>query len=250
MPAPGSGRRSSTSVAARACTPRGWPSRGYDVVLIDPVPLHVEQARARGCPEARIGDARALDRPDRSADAVLLMGPLYHLVDRDERLQAWREAARVVRPGGVVAAALDLAVRRADRRGRPRLRPRPGLRRGRAPVRGDGGHGADAGVGFTTAYFHHPDEIADEVADAGLELDAVYGIEGPGEWMADLDARPRRSGPPRRVARSGPDDRDRADACSVPAPTSWRSPDLGDRYAARRASRTWSKAVGSAAAGA
>ena len=26
--------------------------RGYDVVLIDPVPLHVEQARARGCPEA------------------------------------------------------------------------------------------------------------------------------------------------------------------------------------------------------
>ena len=45
------------------------------------------------------------------------------------------------------------------------------------------------GVGFTTAYFHHPDEIADEVADAGLELDAVYGIEGPGEWMADLDGR-------------------------------------------------------------
>ena len=163
--------------------------RGYGVVLIDPVPLHVEQARARGCPDARLGDARALDRPDRSADAVLLMGPLYHLVDRTERLQAWREAARVVRPGGVVAAALISRYAALI----------DGVARDFAldPVFDEVAHRCAAtgimaptkGVGFTTAYFHHPDEIADEVAEAGLELDAVYGIEGPGEWMADLDAR-------------------------------------------------------------
>jgi SAM-dependent methyltransferase len=175
-----------------------WLSeRGYDVVLIDPVPLHVEQARARGCPEARIGDARALDRPDRSADAVLVMGPLYHLVDRDERLQAWREAARVVRPGGVVVAALisrfsaviDGVVRDFM------LDPAIG-----EPIRRctETGILYAPRVAFTTAYFHRPDEIAAEVHDAGLELDAVYGIEGPGEWMADLDV--RLDDPARRAA--------------------------------------------------
>jgi len=35
---------------------------------------------------------------------------------------------------------------------------------------------------FTTAYFHRPDELAAEGRDAGLEIDAVLGIEGPGYW--------------------------------------------------------------------
>jgi hypothetical protein len=33
------------------------------------------------------------------------MGPLYHLLDRDDRVQAWREARRVVKPDGLVIAA-------------------------------------------------------------------------------------------------------------------------------------------------
>ena len=48
---------------------------------------------------------------------------------------------------------------------------------------------------FTTAYFHHPDELRDEVADAGLELEALFGIEGPGwllqEKVAEPDVRER-----------------------------------------------------------
>ncbi|TDD57050.1 SAM-dependent methyltransferase [Kribbella antibiotica] len=40
-----------------------------------------------------------------SFDAVLLMGPLYHLVTLDERRAALREARRVLRPGGVLVAA-------------------------------------------------------------------------------------------------------------------------------------------------
>jgi hypothetical protein len=57
---------------------------------------------------------------------------------------------------------------------------------------------AGPGTPFTTAYFHHPDEIAAEVTDAGLVLDGVFGIEGPAEWMADLD--PRLDDPARRDA--------------------------------------------------
>jgi hypothetical protein len=35
---------------------------------------------------------------------------------------------------------------------------------------------------FTTAYFHHPDELPKEVEDAGLDFEGLYGIEGPG-WL-------------------------------------------------------------------
>jgi len=35
---------------------------------------------------------------------------------------------------------------------------------------------------FTTAYLHRPEELAAEVADAGLALDGLYGLEGVG-WL-------------------------------------------------------------------
>ena len=86
--------------------------RGYQVHLVDPMARHVEQAlRAAGeqpaapLASATVGDARQLDRPDASVDAVLLLGPLYHLTDRADRIRALTEARRVLRPGGVLAAA-------------------------------------------------------------------------------------------------------------------------------------------------
>src|SRR5215212_4595989 len=52
---------------------------GYAVHLIDPVPLHVEQAQelaAAGSDSftVALGDARRLEAPDGSFDAVLLLG--------------------------------------------------------------------------------------------------------------------------------------------------------------------------------
>jgi ubiquinone/menaquinone biosynthesis C-methylase UbiE len=41
----------------------------------------------------------------RSCDAVLMLGPLYHLVTLAEREQAVREAARILKPGGLLFAA-------------------------------------------------------------------------------------------------------------------------------------------------
>src|SRR2546425_749697 len=69
----------------------------------------VEQAGLPAGPGRRIpaevGDARVLRAGDGSVDAVLLLGPLYHLTDRAERLQALDEARRVVRQGGPVFVA-------------------------------------------------------------------------------------------------------------------------------------------------
>jgi ubiquinone/menaquinone biosynthesis C-methylase UbiE len=92
---------------------------GYSVHLVDAMPLHIEQARQvasqPGTPPLAclsVGDARRLDFRDEIADAVLLMGPLYHLTERDDRLLALREAHRVLCPGGMVCA---VGISRADR---------------------------------------------------------------------------------------------------------------------------------------
>jgi len=78
-------------------------SLGYQVEHRDLMPLHVEQLTADAVEvpgiHTAVGDVRDLDLPDASVDAVLLLGPLYHLTDRAERVRALRECARIVRPG-------------------------------------------------------------------------------------------------------------------------------------------------------
>src|SRR5665647_1203516 len=72
--------------------------------------LHVQQAQQAddAQPEhrftAQVADARSIPEPDASADAVVLLGPLYHLTEQTERAAALLEALRVLKPGGVVAA--------------------------------------------------------------------------------------------------------------------------------------------------
>ncbi|HEX6353405.1 hypothetical protein [Actinophytocola sp.] len=40
--------------------------------------------------------------------------------------------------------------------------------------------------GFTTCYFHRPEEIRAEIADAGLTLVDLLPVEGMAQWMPDL----------------------------------------------------------------
>ena len=55
------------------------------------------------------GNALDLSRfPDESFDAVFLMGPLYHLMNEESRLQALREAARVLKKGGCLFSSFIL----------------------------------------------------------------------------------------------------------------------------------------------
>jgi SAM-dependent methyltransferase len=158
--------------------------RGYRVRVVDPVPEHVAAAAQVPGVTATVGDARQLPAPDASVDAVLLLGPLYHLPERADRVRAWREAARAVRPGGVVVGAsisryaslFDGFVR--DHFSDPRFRPLV------EHVLDEGTHTHIAGsIWFTTAYFHHPDEMPGEVAEAGLALQRRIAVEGP-VWIA------------------------------------------------------------------
>jgi SAM-dependent methyltransferase len=167
-------------------------TRGYQVHLIDIAPLHVELARKASArqPEAplasaEVGDARVLSWGTATADAVLLFGPLYHLTHRADRLQALVEAHRVLRPGGVLlAVAISRFASALD-----------GLRQGFLKeaqfadiVRRDlidGQHHNPTGKPeyFMDTFFHHPDELRGEVAEAGFTTATIYGVEGPG-WIA------------------------------------------------------------------
>jgi ubiquinone/menaquinone biosynthesis C-methylase UbiE len=164
--------------------------RGYTVHLVDPVALHVEQARAAHTKiTAEIGDARQLSQSGASVDAVLLFGPLYHLVDRPDRIRALAEARRVLRPGGWLfaaaisryAALLDLLVR-AGRLYEPGVLPVV-----RESVNTGVFHGTHNDL-FTTAYFHSPAGLGAEITEAGFQLRAVLGIEGPGFMLRDFEA--------------------------------------------------------------
>lgn len=167
-------------------------SLGYETHLVDPVPRHVNQARAnRAIASAAAGDARRLDWRDDSFDSVLMLGPLYHLTERPGRLTALREARRVLRKGGVLfAAAISRFASLLDSLVRGFIDdPRfvPVLERDLK----DGQHRNPTGDPnfFTTAFFHRPEELKEEVGEAGFSVIELAGIEGPA-WLArDFEAR-------------------------------------------------------------
>jgi ubiquinone/menaquinone biosynthesis C-methylase UbiE len=171
---------------------------GYRVHLVDPIPLHIEQARAASdarpdatLASANVGDARALPLPDASADAVLLLGPLYHLTERDDRLQTLAEARRVCRPGGVILAAVISRFASTLDGLRSGYLEDPAFAAVVASDVRDGRHRNPTGdpAYFTTAYFHRPEEPATECSAAGLTHTATLAIEGPAWFLPDLDAR-------------------------------------------------------------
>ncbi|MEN6626823.1 MAG: methyltransferase domain-containing protein [Candidatus Sumerlaeia bacterium] len=161
---------------------------GYRVHLVDIVPLHVEKALERNAQAgaklagATVGDGRHLQFDDACADACLLMGPLYHLTNKPDRIRALAEARRCLKPGGVLFAAAiskfaSLAEVMAD----------PADDLFCEIVKDDLASGQHRNRGkleyFTDAYFHHPAQLEEEVREAGFEPVVLHAVEGP-EWLA------------------------------------------------------------------
>lgn len=123
--------------------------------------------------------------PAGMADATLLLGPLYHLVEQADRNAALLEARRILKPGGLLLAA---AISRyaslidgfssgffADERFREIVK--------RDLTTGQHRNPTDSAEYFTTAYFHRPDELWAEIQAANFQDIKVLGVEGPA-WGA------------------------------------------------------------------
>jgi ubiquinone/menaquinone biosynthesis C-methylase UbiE len=158
---------------------------GYDVHLIDLVPHHIAMAKQKASQRSirlasmQVGDARFLSFDDACADLVLLLGPLYHITEREERLRALRENARVVRSGGRVlcaaisrfASMLDgFCSHLFDDAAYASIVDRDLL---------DGQHRSSVTGYFTTAFFHKPAELREEIEAAALTCEKLIGVEGP-----------------------------------------------------------------------
>jgi len=165
--------------------------QGHVVHLIDGVPLHIEQAQQVAAKELlpplaslSVGDARKLEVVDASGDAVLLMGPLYHLTERHDRVTALREARRILKPNGLVFAvgisrftsALDGLV--------SGYLDDPEFVRIVQQDLVDGQHRNPMNhpAYFTTTFFHSPHELQKEIEEAGLRHEATLPVEGPA-WL-------------------------------------------------------------------
>ena len=160
--------------------------QGYRVTLFDLSPalldLAQEKAAESGVSLDKVEQGTAVDLSryaDNTFDAVLLMGPLYHLLDASQRHQALREAYRVAKPGAPLFAAF--IGRYAGHRDAAAHYPENAyenpelydtiVKTGLLPPREDGR------VGFV-AYFAHPSEIEPLCRKVGLDVLTVLGLEG------------------------------------------------------------------------
>ncbi|MGI6644029.1 MAG: class I SAM-dependent methyltransferase [Bacillota bacterium] len=149
---------------------------GHIVTLLDLSPRNVELARQKasnqGAAIAEFVCGKALDLSrfvDSSFEVVLLVGPLYHLVEPSDRDLAINEALRVLKPNGLLFASfisryavyVDL------------LKSDPGLITRYATTYGQLMATAvhipnEQNPGFTDAHFMHPKDIEPLMSRHGL----------------------------------------------------------------------------------
>ena len=169
---------------------------GHEVHLIDPVPLHIQQAQAASDAQPKaplascsVGDARQLEFDDEIADAVLLLGPLYHLVESEDRKRCLSEAYRVLKTGGhLFAVGISRFASTID-----------GLDSGyfldpvfREIMQDDLETGQHRNptkhpAYFMDTFFHHPDELKAEVAGSRFKIAGLFAVEGISYLMKDLE---------------------------------------------------------------
>lgn len=172
---------------------------GYEVHLVDAMENHVETAKkvVQFCSLASItvGDARNTKFSDESFDVVLMLGPLYHLTDKRDRMKALAEAKRVLKPGGrLMAVCISKYASLID-----------GYHCGfiddeefRTIVYQDLVDGQHRNPGnnpnyFTTAKFHEPSEFQAEIESAGFFETKLHAVEGFAAQIPDLESRMNKS---------------------------------------------------------
>lgn len=177
-------------------------SLGYEVHLFDlsetniamSAELAVEYPGTR-LASATVCDARAIPRPEASADAVLLMGPLYSITEYGERILAIRESRRLLKPGGLLfSAALTpysvlvsrLAVYHENDTPKRRELDDPAVMAIIERALEDGCYinpEKKIANGIGSSHLHTAKALREELLAGGFGMTVVHGVMG-GAWLA------------------------------------------------------------------
>ena len=170
-------------------------SLGYEVYLYDMAEENIRMSddMARECglilKESKVADARSIDRPNCSADAILLFGPLYHIIEPEERMLCLKECYRLLKPNGLLFTAnitrySTMIKYVAEYEHRPYLDDEDFYNMIANTV--DTGVHTKKPMGL--AYFHTPEELKREIETAGFKGVDVRGVIGPCWLIRNLDA--------------------------------------------------------------
>lgn len=158
--------------------------QGHSVHLLDYTPLHIEQAKENSkkhkieLSSYTCGDARQVPFKNNQFDLVLEMGPLYHLQDEEDRMLCLSEAMRILKDNGIIIC--EAISRYAN------------LLEGFQYFLIDdeqfvkiidenltsGKHIPGETTYFTTAFFHTPELIIEELKRAGFTDISLIPVEG------------------------------------------------------------------------
>ncbi|MEO6851092.1 MAG: class I SAM-dependent methyltransferase [Mucilaginibacter sp.] len=162
---------------------------GHGVHLVDPVEKHIKQANKRSAKAKKpfksiLGESRKLDMPDNFADVVILHGPLYHLQLKEDRISCIAEAKRVAKPNGIV---LGFAINHSASSIAGLLNGfihNPELYAMCREELTTGIHNAPENLPgiLPSAYYHRPQQLRDELQEAGLTYIDTFAVEGM-IWM-------------------------------------------------------------------
>jgi len=167
--------------------------KGHDVTLVDLCEKLVEQAAKnskeagvvlKGCIQGNVLELSKL-LPGKEYDAVLCMGPMYHLLEENQRKEAINQCMGLLKKGGVLIVSFISAYApiidclKAYPQDISRLKSR--LLR----YLEDGRHYSTVGEGFTDAYFFNPADIERFMSQFKLETLRIIAVEGLGALVEE-----------------------------------------------------------------
>ncbi len=177
-------------------------SLGYEVYLFDLSETNIAMSAelATDYPgvklvSATVCDARSIPRLDKSADAVLLMGPLYSITEYEERILAIEECGRLLKDDGILfSAALTpysvlvprIALYHIDGTAKRRELDDPAVISMIERALEDGCYcnpEKKIASGLGSSHLHTAKALREELSEGGFDTATVHGIMG-GAWLA------------------------------------------------------------------
>ena len=177
-------------------------SLGYEVHLFDLSETNIAMSAELAAEypgeklaSATVCDARGIPRPDKSADAVLLMGPLYSITEYEERILAIRESRRVLKDEGILfSAALTpysvlvprIALYHIDDTNKRKELDDPAVMAIIGRALEDGCYinpEKKIASGLGSSHLHTAKALREELSLGGFDTATVHGMMG-GAWLA------------------------------------------------------------------